>query len=87
MKHKSGYLVLSMLVISWVANLQASVASCSYDGSDCRDCILKQMRYDCPSCVTILRCMAKCLWGGTARSKCTNRCDCNDKFPKSLATD
>uniref|UniRef100_A0A803M1N4 Uncharacterized protein n=1 Tax=Chenopodium quinoa TaxID=63459 RepID=A0A803M1N4_CHEQI len=79
-KLKFESFVLVALLISWLAILPAS--ACSNDSSDCKDCILRRMKYDCPSCTTALRCMAKCLWAGTSKTKCIKRCDCNDKYPK-----
>ncbi|CAM8903107.1 unnamed protein product [Rhodiola kirilowii] len=50
-------------------------------GKECRTCIVNQMKFGCPKCVPLLRCMARCLWNGTARNKCSNRCDCNGGKP------
>ncbi|XP_057537564.1 uncharacterized protein LOC130815200 [Amaranthus tricolor] len=78
-RFKLESIVLVVLLISWFAVL---TSACPNDSSDCRDCILKRMKYDCPSCVTTLRCMAKCLWAGTSKTRCTKKCDCNDNYPK-----
>ncbi|XP_022723215.1 uncharacterized protein LOC111280265 [Durio zibethinus] len=56
--------------------------ACPSNGSGCKDCILDQMKYSCPSCVPLIRCMARCLWGGTSSSNCINRCDCNGGKPR-----
>lgn len=68
-------LALLMLLSLWLMISPAS--ACPPDRSGCKGCIVDQMKYACPSCVPLLRCMAKCLWGGSSRPKCIKRCDCN----------
>ncbi|XP_033509836.1 uncharacterized protein [Nicotiana tomentosiformis] len=55
---------------------------CPTDGDGCRNCIVNHMKADCPKCAPIMRCMAKCLWGGTSRTKCTKKCDCKGVYPR-----
>ncbi|KAK9089799.1 hypothetical protein Scep_028881 [Stephania cephalantha] len=50
----------------------------------CKDCISEQMKYDCPSCVPILRCAARCLWSGSSQAKCVKKCDCGGGKPRLL---
>ncbi|GMH05259.1 hypothetical protein Nepgr_007099 [Nepenthes gracilis] len=70
-------------LILWLFISPAAACPSDSDGKSCKDCIVHTMKHNCPSCVSMLRCMAKCLWGGTQRIKCQNRCDCNgDKFPR-----
>ncbi|GAB4826510.1 hypothetical protein Ancab_033406 [Ancistrocladus abbreviatus] len=61
---KRLFRLASVLLVLWF--IPASAASCPLDtdGRDCEDCIVHQMKYDCPSCVRMRPCMAKCLWGG-----------------------
>ncbi|KAI3973837.1 hypothetical protein MKX01_030413 [Papaver californicum] len=56
--------------------------STSKPNNGCKDCILDQFKYGCPACTPILRCMAKCLWGGKSQTKCTKECDCNGGKPR-----
>ncbi|KAK4721016.1 hypothetical protein R3W88_011249 [Solanum pinnatisectum] len=55
---------------------------CPTDGNGCRNCIVNHIKIDCPKCAPIMRCMAKCLWYGTSRSKCINKCDCKGTYPR-----
>ncbi|XVF27996.1 hypothetical protein REPUB_Repub14bG0157700 [Reevesia pubescens] len=71
---------MMMLLMLWL--MISPALACPSNGSGCKDCILDQMKYGCPSCVPLIRCMARCLWGGTSRSKCINRCDCNGGKPR-----
>ncbi|XP_021895146.1 uncharacterized protein LOC110812633 [Carica papaya] len=73
-------LALLMLLSLWLMISPAS--ACPPDRSGCKGCIVDQMKYACPSCVPLLRCMAKCLWGGSSRPKCIKRCDCNAGKPR-----
>ncbi|XP_074270290.1 uncharacterized protein LOC141593970 [Silene latifolia] len=74
-------LVYGMLIaLLLVTILQAT--ACSDDEPDCRGCLVKRMKYDCPSCVPRLRCMAKCLWNGKSRVSCIKKCDCNKGYPR-----
>ncbi|CAN1337227.1 hypothetical protein LINPERPRIM_LOCUS37509 [Linum perenne] len=50
-------------------------------GRGCKQCVVEQLHYGCPKCTPILRCMARCLWGGGAQSKCIKRCDCGGGKP------
>ncbi|KAF8409648.1 hypothetical protein HHK36_005726 [Tetracentron sinense] len=69
-----------MLLMLWFM-ISPSLA-CTGDGNGCKDCILDQMKYGCSSCGPILRCMARCLWGGASQSKCVKRCDCDGGKPR-----
>ncbi|CAL0301123.1 unnamed protein product [Lupinus luteus] len=51
------------------------------DGSGCKDCIVNQIKNDCPTCMPTLQCMARCLWNGNSRSNCVNNCNCNTAYP------
>ncbi|KAK9715052.1 hypothetical protein RND81_06G140000 [Saponaria officinalis] len=73
--------VLIALLLLSTLTIQKATA-CSDDETDCRGCLVKRMKYDCPSCVPRLRCMAKCLWSGKARLKCVKKCDCNPGYPR-----
>ncbi|XP_038711508.1 uncharacterized protein LOC120005765 [Tripterygium wilfordii] len=70
---------LAMIVL-WSALMSPAVA-CPPDRSQCKDCIVDQFKYGCPKCVPVLRCMARCLWGGTSKGNCVKRCDCNGGKP------
>ncbi|XVE87688.1 hypothetical protein DITRI_Ditri19aG0007700 [Diplodiscus trichospermus] len=72
---------MMMLLMLW-SSMTSPALACPSSGSGCKDCIVEQMKYGCPSCVPLIRCMARCLWGGTARSNCINRCDCNGGKPR-----
>ncbi|PIA38265.1 hypothetical protein AQUCO_02800144v1 [Aquilegia coerulea] len=83
--------VIQVMLCVWLLIIMPSLAcSSSKTNSTCRDCILDQMKYVCPGCVPILRCMAKCLWGNLSQSKCTKnlqskcikKCDCNGGTPR-----
>ncbi|XP_052183866.1 uncharacterized protein LOC127795926 [Diospyros lotus] len=56
--------------------------ACPPDGSRCQNCIVDRFKQGCPPCVPIMQCMARCLWDGNSRAKCTKKCDCNDDYPK-----
>ncbi|XP_062088513.1 uncharacterized protein LOC133795080 [Humulus lupulus] len=71
-----------VLLLLW---LMPALLACTYDGSRCKDCILKQMKCGCPSCVPVLRCMAKCLWGGSSRANCIQRCNCGSNGNPKLS--
>ncbi|KAF9679365.1 hypothetical protein SADUNF_Sadunf06G0007400 [Salix dunnii] len=97
MEEKKGFAFPAVLMMLLMFSLMISpaLASCSSggsgakgsggtkpsDGSGCKDCVLDQMKYGCPTCVPILHCMARCLWGGSPRSKCITRCDCDGGKP------
>lgn len=71
------------LVLLVVYTTMSSTQACSPNGGDCRNCIAKAMRKDCPKCAPIMRCMARCLWANTPKSKCVKQCDCNTgSYPK-----
>ncbi|KAL9237047.1 hypothetical protein vseg_011637 [Gypsophila vaccaria] len=72
--------LIALLLVSSLAILQAT--ACSDDETDCRACLVKRMKYDCPSCVPRLRCMAKCLWSGKDKVRCAKKCDCNEGYPR-----
>ncbi|KAB1221775.1 hypothetical protein CJ030_MR2G001466 [Morella rubra] len=71
-----------MLLMLWLVTLPA--LACPSNGSECKHCIVAQMKYGCPSCVPVIRCMARCLWGGSSRYKCEKKCDCNGGSPKPV---
>ncbi|KAE7995289.1 hypothetical protein FH972_000107 [Carpinus fangiana] len=73
-------LVSMMLLMIWSAISPAQ--ACQASGGECRVCIVEQLKFGCPSCVPVIRCMARCLWGGRSRSVCVKRCDCNGGGPK-----
>ena len=65
---------LTLLLLLWL--ITSPALACPYNGSKCKDCIVKQLKCGCPSCGPVLRCMARCLWGGSAKADCVKRCDC-----------
>ncbi|XP_027088235.1 uncharacterized protein LOC113783087 [Coffea eugenioides] len=71
-----------MLLLIILSELAWPSLACSSDTSNCSQCIANGMKFNCPGCVPIMRCMAKCLWGGTSRTKCMKKCDCNTDYPK-----
>ncbi|KAG5516324.1 hypothetical protein RHGRI_037142 [Rhododendron griersonianum] len=82
MKHSSTTTALFILLLITVWIMSSPALGCASDGSQCRNCILDRFKYDCPPCVPILRCMSRCLWGGSARAKCVKKCDCNRGYPR-----
>ena len=72
--------VLMLLLVFWL--MISPALGCPSDGSECKDCIVNQMRNGCPSCAPVLSCMARCLWGGASKSKCVKRCDCYGGKPR-----
>uniref|UniRef100_A0A7N0UG54 Uncharacterized protein n=1 Tax=Kalanchoe fedtschenkoi TaxID=63787 RepID=A0A7N0UG54_KALFE len=70
-------LVLWLLLASSPATSLANNADCSgsHGGKECRTCIVNQLKFGCTKCAPLLRCMAQCLWNGTARDECSKRCD------------
>uniref|UniRef100_A0A6N2K1W1 Uncharacterized protein n=1 Tax=Salix viminalis TaxID=40686 RepID=A0A6N2K1W1_SALVM len=94
MEEKKGlaFPAVLMMLLMFSSMISPALASCSSggsgtkgsggtkpsDGGGCKDC--HQMRC-CPTCVPILHCMARCLWGGSSRSKCITRCDCDGGKP------
>ncbi|XP_050368194.1 uncharacterized protein LOC126786415 [Argentina anserina] len=91
-KRRCALVVLPlMLLLMWQTALGEVLAnpasgcgcqSCPANGGECRTCIVNQMKFGCPTCVPILRCMARCLWGGSSRMNCTKKCDCGGGTPK-----
>ncbi|XP_010646203.1 uncharacterized protein LOC104878122 [Vitis vinifera] len=82
-KNKQLSTMAAVLMLQLVFWLTISPAlSCPSDGSECKDCIVNQMRNVCPSCAPVLSCMARCLWGGASKSKCVKRCDCYGGKPR-----
>ncbi|ESR63100.1 hypothetical protein CICLE_v10017269mg [Citrus x clementina] len=80
--HKQTQGIVSvMLLVLWLMISPTLACGPSPDASGCKDCIADQMKYGCPSCVPLLHCMARCLWGGTARAKCIHKCDCDGGKP------
>ncbi|XVE51017.1 hypothetical protein DITRI_Ditri02bG0004400 [Diplodiscus trichospermus] len=75
-------LALAVFMLLLLSPMTSTTLACQSSGSGCKDCILDQMKCGCPSCAPLIRCMARCLWGGTSRSKCINRCDCNGGKPR-----
>ncbi|KAK6269116.1 hypothetical protein QUC31_013276 [Theobroma cacao] len=75
-------LALALMMLLMLCSMASPALACPSNGSGCKACILDQMKYGCPSCVPLIRCMARCLWGGTSRSKCISRCDCNGGKPR-----
>ncbi|KAI3466521.1 hypothetical protein Pfo_023184 [Paulownia fortunei] len=69
-----------LMLILWEMTLPS--LGCPTDGSQCRNCIMNQMKSGCPGCVPIMQCMARCLWAGTSRSSCIKKCDCNGGYPR-----
>lgn len=81
-KHHSSSLVITSTMLLILPSLIPPVLGCPSDGTECKDCVLNQMKQSCPSCGPVLRCMARCLWAGKSREKCTKKCDCNGEWPK-----
>ncbi|PON91353.1 hypothetical protein TorRG33x02_129160 [Trema orientale] len=75
-KRPSASTVVPIVVLLGLWLMMSPALACPYHGSQCKDCILKQMKCSCTSCVPVLRCMARCLWGGSSRANCVRRCDC-----------
>lgn len=73
----------TLVVVLLIITMKAGVMGCPWDGRECKDCVQNQMKFDCPKCVPVLRCMARCLWSGSSRSKCVKRCDCGGNPPLS----
>uniref|UniRef100_A0A7N0UHV8 Uncharacterized protein n=1 Tax=Kalanchoe fedtschenkoi TaxID=63787 RepID=A0A7N0UHV8_KALFE len=75
------WLVLATSPATALANTNCGVSPGKKTGKECRTCIVDQLKFGCPKCVPLLRCMARCLWSGTARDKCGKRCDCGGAKP------
>ncbi|KAK6932829.1 hypothetical protein RJ641_002453 [Dillenia turbinata] len=78
---KAPALALALVMLLMLCFGLSPAFACPPDGTECRECILDRMKYGCPNCVPILRCMARCLWSGTSRSKCVKKCDCGGGDP------
>ncbi|PIN21304.1 hypothetical protein CDL12_05998 [Handroanthus impetiginosus] len=70
------------LLILILLEMTLPCLGCPSDGSQCRNCIVNQMKTECPGCVPTMQCMARCLWGGTTRSACIKKCDCSRGYPR-----
>ncbi|XP_015878661.3 uncharacterized protein LOC107414952 [Ziziphus jujuba] len=70
-----------MLLVVWLMMISPA-KGCPSDGRECKTCIVNQMKFGCPACAPILRCMARCLWSGSSRRNCIKRCDCGGGTPK-----
>ncbi|KAF6144982.1 hypothetical protein GIB67_013333 [Kingdonia uniflora] len=82
MEGRNGVL-LAIIVAMLLLNIVPSPSfACPSKGNGCKNCISDQMKYSCPSCVPILQCMSKCLWGGSSQSKCIKKCDCDGGKPR-----
>ncbi|KAK3432162.1 hypothetical protein EUGRSUZ_E03949 [Eucalyptus grandis] len=79
---KLALVPLMMLVVLWSMAVPPPAVACPSDGGVCRDCIVDRLNHGCPSCRPVLRCMGRCLWGGSSRANCTRRCDCKGGNPK-----
>ncbi|OVA16319.1 hypothetical protein BVC80_8975g7 [Macleaya cordata] len=75
-------IVAMILLLVWSFVIIPSLGCSSSNRNGCKDCIRDQMKYGCPACTPILRCMATCLWGGKVQSKCVKQCDCNGGKPR-----
>lgn len=71
-----------MLLVVWWMVISPATGCPSDGGRGCKTCIVNQMKFGCPTCVPILRCMARCLWGGSSRPNCVKKCDCGGGNPK-----
>ncbi|KAK7245941.1 hypothetical protein RIF29_40795 [Crotalaria pallida] len=73
---------LQAVLLIMLVMVTSPVLGCTpTDGRGCKDCIVNQMRNGCPACMSILHCMARCLWGANSRSSCINKCKCNNGYP------
>ncbi|OWM83348.1 hypothetical protein CDL15_Pgr012829 [Punica granatum] len=79
--------LLAILMIFLLVTIMRAEASCPSYGSECSGCITERMKYGCPRCRPLLKCMARCLWGGRSRALCTKRCDCNSSKGKPRLSD
>ncbi|CAN0890781.1 hypothetical protein LINGRAHAP2_LOCUS16617 [Linum grandiflorum] len=77
-------LTLLLLPTPTSPTCQPSPAPPCRTGGGCKKCVVEQLHYGCPKCTPILRCMARCLWGGGAQSKCIRRCDCGGGKPSLM---
>nr|GMD86023.1 uncharacterized protein LOC109242719 [Ipomoea batatas] len=83
MEGRSPQLIFACtLILLMLWEMPSLSSACDTYSGGCRDCIVKHTMKDCPKCSTIMCCMAQCLWGGSSRSKCTKKCDCNGGYPR-----
>ncbi|GMY36723.1 hypothetical protein FCV25MIE_31965 [Fagus crenata] len=82
-QHSKLAFMSMMLLMIWL--VISPVLACPPNGGQCKVCIVNQMKFGCPSCAPLLRCMAQCLWGGSSRYICVNRCNCNTGYPNLSA--
>ncbi|KAJ4879209.1 Uncharacterized protein Rs2_36263 [Raphanus sativus] len=77
--------LLTLLLISRT-NAVSSAGGCRHPPSQnsCKTCVVEQMNFNCPKCVPVLGCMARCLWGGVSQRKCTTTCGVNTVARPSL---
>ncbi|XP_031279138.1 uncharacterized protein LOC116137581 [Pistacia vera] len=78
---KRALMSITLLIMLWLTVMSPALA-CQSDRGECKDCVVDQMKYGCPKCVPLIHCMARCLWGGSSRAKCVNKCDCNGAKPR-----
>ncbi|EOA36403.1 hypothetical protein CARUB_v10010850mg [Capsella rubella] len=80
------FLIILLLSISKVTAAAGSRGVCRHPPSrnSCKTCMAEQMKYVCPKCVPVLRCMARCLWGGVTQKTCTTTCGCDTAAKPSL---
>ncbi|XP_030553022.1 uncharacterized protein LOC115757069 [Rhodamnia argentea] len=71
-----------LMLVLWLLMVPPQATACPSDGGACRDCIVDQLSHCCPSCGPVLRCMGRCLWGGSSQVQCTRRCNCDGGTPK-----
>ncbi|KAK7851560.1 hypothetical protein CFP56_041710 [Quercus suber] len=64
-QHSQPALVSMVLLMIWL--VISPVVACPTYGRDCKSCIRNELKFSCPPCAPILRCMARCLWGGNSR--------------------
>ncbi|XP_010512427.1 PREDICTED: uncharacterized protein LOC104788375 [Camelina sativa] len=78
--------LIILLSISRATAATGSASVCRHPPSrnSCKTCMAEQMNYVCPKCVPVLRCMARCLWGGVNQRKCTTTCGCDITAKPSL---
>ncbi|ESW19651.1 hypothetical protein PHAVU_006G143300 [Phaseolus vulgaris] len=83
METKKLRVIVQVQVVLLIMTMVASpIMSCPpTDGKSCKDCLVNQMKNVCPSCTPILHCMARCLWDGSSRPNCINKCNINDAYP------
>lgn len=80
MAKKVSLMAVLLLFSLFVAIMQAQAYRSG--GTECSECISERMKYGCPSCTPVLKCMARCLWGGRSRALCMKMCDCSSNGGK-----